>query len=109
MSITHIKKRDGEIVEFDIEKIENAIEKAFISSQAIDSPELVEDLAEDVIALLEVESYADNIPTIENVQDMVETCLMANGHFEVAKAYILYRNRHQEKREEQYEKDIRTT
>lgn len=104
MSITHIKKRDGEIVEFDIEKIENAIEKAFISSQSIDSPELLEDLAEDVVALLEAESYGDNIPTIENVQDMVETCLMANGHFEVAKAYILYRNRHQEKREEQYEK-----
>lgn len=105
MSITHIKKRNGEIVEFDQEKIEFAIEKAFDAAQVEDSPEIIEDIAEDVMGMLEeAPLQEEGIPTVEEVQDIVEKCLMVHRQFEVAKAYILYRNKHQEEREEKKER-----
>ena len=105
MTITHIQKRNGEIVEFDIDKIEHAIEKAFIAAQQEDVVEEIEDIAEDVVVLLEsAPSFHNDIPTIEEVQDVVEQALMANRYFEAAKAYILYRSKHQEEREEKKER-----
>lgn len=105
MSITHIKKRNGEMVEFDQEKIEMAIEKAFDAAQVEDSPELIEDLAEDALGMLEETPLCEEgVPTVEEVQDVVEKCLMVHQQFDVAKAYILYRNKHQEDRKEKKER-----
>ena len=86
--ITKIVKRDGRAVEFDKEKITQAIYKAAhaIGGNDYDS---AEELAGKVIEYLEAEDN-DN-PSVEHVQDTVETILIENGHARTAKEFILYR------------------
>lgn len=45
------------------------------------------------------EMYHDSIPTVEQIQDVVEATLMKNGYEQVARAYILYREEHKQNRE----------
>jgi len=89
-----IIKRDGRVVEFDEERIINAIYKAF-KATGRDDRRLACDLANQVVAIVSRE-FADRIPTVEDVQDVVEKVLIKNGHAETAKAYILYRQQHAE-------------
>ncbi len=89
-AILHIKKRDGREVPFDMQKIEEAILKAFAASGAAKSPEVAHQLAEQVIRELQ-ERDAQATPTVEEVQDMVERALIEQGFVRTAKAYILYR------------------
>ena len=86
--ITKIVKRDGRAVEFDKEKITQAIYKAAhaIGGNDYDS---AEELAGKVIEYLEAEDN-DN-PSVEHVQDTVEKILIENGHARTAKEFILYR------------------
>ena len=95
--VSRIKKRDGRIVDFDPVKITNAIYKAFISVKMKDK-ELAERLSKEVIAIIE-ETFEDKIPNVEDVQNIVERVLIKNGYAEVAKAYILYRQKRSEIRE----------
>lgn len=84
-----IKKRDGKVVKFDKEKINNAIFKAF-KAVGREDRRTAEKITEDV--LKEIQRVCINkIPEVEQVQDMVERALIANDHADVAKAYILYR------------------
>lgn len=101
MSITKIKKRDGRIVSFEKERITNAIIKAFEVS-AEKNGEKCEELAEYVFEKLSVKYKGQNnaIPSIEEVQDLVEEILIENGYAKVAKAYILYRQKRAEIRKE---------
>lgn len=87
--ITKIKKRDGREVPFNSEKIVNAIFKAATSIGGKDYSKAVE-LAEKVIEEVENE-YDKSIPTVEQVQDIVERVLINCGHAKTAKQYILYR------------------
>ncbi len=98
MPIYKIKKRNGAIVDFNIIKIEQAIEKA---ATTIDSaaPIVPSIIAKDVFAELE-DQYIDSIPTVENVQDVVESVLVKYGYADIAKSYILYREKRREAREE---------
>jgi len=89
--VTQIKKRDGRIVEFDKSKITNAIFKAAVAVGGEDR-ELAEKLADQVVAIVN-EKFAGGIPTVEDVQDIVEKVLIENGHAKTAKAYILYRQK----------------
>lgn len=90
MSISVIKKRDGRIVPFDVQKISNAIEKSFLATEAgKDWEPLSTDLALKVFTLLDLEG--NPAPTVEHVQDIVEQVLMREGHTQTAKNYILYR------------------
>ncbi|MHA1580271.1 MAG: vitamin B12-dependent ribonucleotide reductase [Candidatus Freyarchaeota archaeon] len=96
-SISKIRKRDGRIVEFEPVKITNAIHKAFIAVKERDG-ETAKNLSAQVIAIIE-DTFKDRIPTVEEVQDIVEKVLIKNGFSDVAKAYILYRQKRTEIRE----------
>lgn len=87
--IETILKRDGRRVNFDRQKITEAI---FGAAQEIGGSDksIAEDLTQQVIGYLEAESKKENI-TVEHIQDVVEKILIENGHAQTAKAYILYR------------------
>ncbi len=96
--ISKIMKRNGQIVDFEIEKIIVAIDKA-ASSVGIHNRDLARDLADEVVSRLSRSLVPSEIPTVEMVQDEVENVLMENGQADVAKAYILYRQKRKEIRE----------
>jgi ribonucleoside-diphosphate reductase beta chain len=93
MEITQIIKRDYETSEFVINKITNAIEKAMISvgnGTRVDAENISDNV---LVSLLErKKNHINYIPTVEQVQDIVEDSLMQSAFPNVAKAYILYRN-----------------
>ncbi|MEA5144689.1 MAG: anaerobic ribonucleoside-triphosphate reductase, partial [Candidatus Limiplasma sp.] len=89
--ITSIKKRDGRLVPFDQDKIEQAIEKSFMASGSQKSVETAKELAALVVTNLENDEAIPSTPTVEQVQDMVEKVLIEHGFVRSAKAYILYR------------------
>jgi ribonucleoside-diphosphate reductase alpha chain len=95
--VSKITKRDGRIVSFDETKIAGAILKALKAVERGDG-DLARELSEDVVQLLN-ERFEDKIPSVENVQDLVEEVLIRNGYADVAKAYILYRQKRTEIRE----------
>jgi len=91
-----IIKRDGRVVDFEKEKITTAIHKAVLAANANDE-KLVEKLTDEVVAL--IEKRIRDIPTVEDVQNIVEEVLVRHGLYGVAKAYILYRERRSEIRD----------
>lgn len=91
--IKAIKKRDGRVEDFKKEKISKAISKAF---KSVDNKVNEEEL--DKITSKVVNSIEEEMPTVEEVQDLVENALMELGYFDCAKSYILYRNSRKEKR-----------
>ncbi|NNK83034.1 MAG: ribonucleotide reductase [Flavobacteriaceae bacterium] len=99
MEITQIIKRDYDTSEFVLEKITNAIEKAM---KSVDSGtrEDAEEISLNVYnTLLEIKLKEPlYVPTVEQVQDLVEDKLMDSAFHDVAKAYILYRNEQARKR-----------
>ena len=95
--ITKVVKRDGRVVDFDPEKITNAIFRAAESVGGKDRA-LAEGLANKVVDFLTTK-YDGKYPTVEEVQDSVEKVLVENGHAKTVKAYILYREEHKKMRE----------
>ena len=97
MNITKIKKRDGRIVPFEVDKITHAIFKAAKAVGGSDL-ELAQEMAGKVV---EIAGYVgdDEVATVDAVQDIVEKVLVKNGHYKTAKAYILYRKQHDDIRE----------
>lgn len=87
-----IIKRSGETEAYNGEKIITAIEKAFVELNQNPSRQVLEQL------LYAVEMHLPPCPTVEQVQDLVERTLMEKGFFEVAKGYILYRQKRSELR-----------
>mgnify|MGYP003606506083 FL=1 len=98
MPVYKIQKRNGSIVDFKLEKIEDALNQASKATGKHDEI-IAQVLAEDVYARLE-EEFLDKIPTVEEVQDIVEDMLIQYGYAETAKAYILYREKRREARED---------
>lgn len=88
--VKSIKKRNGQITPFKIEKITNAIYKA---SVAVGDPnwQLAESLAKNVVERLNKKTKKGGVPQVEEVQDIVEQILIETNHAKMAKAYILYR------------------
>ena len=87
-----IQKRNGQYQDYDNNKIKKALKKAFNSlNQKIRDNDL-----EDIIKDIEQSLY-DQI-NVEMIQDLVEESLMKHGYLQVAKAYILYRQKHSEQR-----------
>src|SRR3989339_1193303 len=93
----HIIKRNGSIVAFSQDKITHAINKSFISVNKED-PSKIQNISNQVMAVIEVQFKEDHFPTVEEIQDIVEKILIKNGESEVAKSYILYRDQHQKMR-----------
>ncbi|OYT42433.1 MAG: ribonucleoside triphosphate reductase [Candidatus Aenigmarchaeota archaeon ex4484_224] len=94
--IEKIKKRDGRVVPFDKRKITIAVLKAMKAVGEGDK-KVAETIANEVVISLKRSGKA--IPTVEEVQDLVEEALMKKGFYKVAKAYILYRALHNQIRE----------
>ena len=88
--IKKVIKRTGTIVPFKKERVSNAIYRAAVSVGGRDK-KTAEELAEQVIEILEKIFGEDKIPHIEDIQDVVEKVLIENGHAKVAKEYIIYR------------------
>lgn len=91
-----IVKRDGRVVSFEIERIENALYRCFASFNRTPSTS-VEELARRAINIIIAKEVTISV---ENIQDIVEMVLQAAGEFEAAKRYILYRAEHAREREE---------
>ncbi|MEM2567721.1 MAG: vitamin B12-dependent ribonucleotide reductase [Candidatus Bathyarchaeia archaeon] len=94
MPITKIRKRDGRIVDFNPERIKNAIHKAFVAVKLEDG-EKAERLTRDVVSFLE-KRFVEKIPSVEDVQDVVIEVLKKSGFEEVASEYQAYRNKKEE-------------
>lgn len=94
-----IKKRDGREVEFDEQKITEAIFKAAKSVGGADK-QLAMELTLEVLKVLRKE-HEDKICSVEDVQDTVEKILIETGHAKTAKAYILYRDKRTRMRDAQ--------
>jgi ribonucleoside-diphosphate reductase alpha chain len=99
MVIKKIRKRDGSLVDFDVLKINAAIQKAVLAVRGKTTDSDIDGLTNTVEARAE-QLYPEGIIDVESVQDIVEQTLMRDGYFDVAKAYILYRERHSEIRRE---------
>ena len=101
--ISQIRKRDTRIVSFVHTKISDAIYKALVATRKPDY-ELAEKLANKVLQKMVDHGYGasekDAIPSVEDVQDMVESILIEEGLSETAKAYILYRHERRKIRDE---------
>lgn len=105
MEITQIRKRDGSVVDFKINKIESAVLKAFKETgegEAADAAKVAALVNEKILAMCVAAASAepgdhhygkcvDGHPAVEEIQDLVEAALMELGFFETAKAYIIYR------------------
>ena len=89
-----VVKRDGTIKDFDINKIINAISRAFVAVNKDSNPSIIDFLALKVTAHFQNKINEGTI-TVENIQDSVETVLIQAGYDDVAKAYILYRRQHE--------------
>ncbi len=96
--ISRIKKRDGTIVDFTQDKITNAVAKAMGSQGVIENGD-AKTISDIVTFVLEDRFGGYTIPAVEQIQDIVEMVLMKRGYHDVAKSYILYRERHKEIRE----------
>ena len=89
--IKSIKKRDGRIVPFESEKIEQAIENCFMASGTRKTRETAKELTQLVIAEVERDEALPDVPGVEQIQDTVERVLIEKGFVRSAKSYILYR------------------
>ena len=85
-----VKKRDGKLVDFSINKIAEAIKKAFEATETQYNDSVIDFLALKVTADFQ-DNIKDGIISVEDIQDSVETVLSRGGYEGVAKSYILYR------------------
>lgn len=100
--IKSVVKRSGDIVPYDRSKIESAIGKAIQAVEKHIDPDraaALTDLVEERLRLHMAGTRAHSIPAIEEIQDIVESVLIENKEVEVAKAYIIYRARHEAMRD----------
>ncbi len=96
--IRNVVKRSGEIREYDRSKIEKAIDGAIAAVEGNGDPERaagLTDRVEEHLRALMAARHAHSIPAIEEIQDIVESVLIEAKEVRIAKAYILYRARHE--------------
>ncbi len=95
--IKKVRKRSGTITNFDQGKIAFAIARA-AQATGHQEKDLASQVSSEVVSLLE-KNYKGKIPTVENIQDLVEEVLIKKGYADIARAYILYRQKRFEVRE----------
>lgn len=102
MSITQkVKKRNGEIVDFVPANITIAVQKAFAATLGDSHETDAADITRVAVDAIDLKfGNTAFIPTVEDIQDLVETALMERGYFNVAKSYIIYRYEHEKIRQE---------
>lgn len=97
-NIEKVRKRDGRVVDFEQEKVAEAIHKAVVATNQGDG-EVSKKVADKVVSLLNRRFKKGEIPSVEQIQDIVEEALMLEGLVETAKAYVLYREQRRAIRE----------
>ena len=97
--ISKIRKRNGRIADFNPDKIRNAVYRASLDTgkEKLHAKHIAEGVSDEVILRIE-SKYKNHIPSVESVQDVIEDVLMGK-HRDIAKAYIIYRQRRREVRE----------
>ncbi|OHA50361.1 MAG: hypothetical protein A3A97_03345 [Candidatus Terrybacteria bacterium RIFCSPLOWO2_01_FULL_40_23] len=98
--ITHIYKRDGSLVPFEKDKVTRAIYKAAAEIGGHDL-ELSQSLSDKVVAILE-NNLPKEIPSVEEIQDIVERVLITEGHDRTSKAFSAYRQKRKELRDKRH-------
>ncbi|MFW5746106.1 MAG: adenosylcobalamin-dependent ribonucleoside-diphosphate reductase [Nanoarchaeota archaeon] len=96
-SVVQVRKRNGSVVLFNKQKIMLAISKAMDAVGELDLRQ-AENMGDEAVERIHT-TLGGKIPSVEQVQDIVEEVLMKSGHTKVAKAYILYRHKRSELRE----------
>ena len=96
--ITKVQKRDGRIVDFDFDRVINAIFKAVTATGQGDEVK-AKKIADDVLKLFNRRFKNDGIPSVEQIQDIIEEVLIMEGLVDTAKSYILYREQRRRIRE----------
>ncbi|MCX6741237.1 MAG: ATP cone domain-containing protein, partial [Candidatus Parcubacteria bacterium] len=102
--IKKIYKRDGTPAPFNQQKIIEAISKAAAEVGA-KNPPLIKKLSQRVVVILE-KNFPHESPAVEDIQDIVEQVLIEAGQSEIAKAFIVYRQKRKELREKQTKEEI---
>ena len=99
-TINEIQKRSGVVTDFNKDKISNAIFKALAATSKADRG-LADQLADKVVDKLVEQGFTSNrVPSVENIQDIVEYTLIDSGNSDIAKAYIVYRHERRKLRDE---------
>jgi ribonucleoside-diphosphate reductase alpha chain len=106
VTIEKVTKRNGHTVNFDKKLIFSALEKAFYSENITDLV-LIASLTDQTLNLLISQTNAKTHIHVEDIQDAAEEVLMKNGHYKVAKNYIIYRETHKTVRQEQMIEEIK--
>ncbi|MFZ4499920.1 MAG: ribonucleotide-diphosphate reductase subunit beta [Minisyncoccia bacterium] len=107
MAITRIKKRSGTITDFDQSRIQSAIARAYEASRVLIDIVSLTELTDKIVSVLEETYGEDHIPEVEDIQNVVEKEIALKGDFEVAKAYVLYREeRNQERKRDIFKKRV---
>jgi len=96
--ITKVQKRDGRIVDFDFDRVISAIFKAITATGQGDDVK-AKKIADDVLKLFNRRFKNDGIPSVEQIQDIIEEVLIMEGLVDTAKSYILYREQRRRIRE----------
>ncbi|MDI3546550.1 MAG: hypothetical protein PWR10_202 [Halanaerobiales bacterium] len=91
--VEKVQKRDGREVPFDQTKIENAVYQA---TRAVGREDIniSKEITREVLSYLNIFFKDKGVPTVEQIQDLVEKILIEKGYADIAKAYILYREQH---------------
>ena len=92
-----VRKRNGKLVNFEINKISEAMKKAFEASEKTYDNDVIDFLAIKVTSDFE-SKVKDGVISVEDIQDSVESVLIKGDYVDVAKAYILYRKLHEKMR-----------
>ncbi len=106
MAFDKVRRRDGELVPFDRKRIEEAIGAACDAISESDHtfiPGLTDEIVKDITHVYS-EIFVNRVPSVEDIQDIVERNLVKTNRFELAKAYILYREKKREERSEKQQK-----
>jgi ribonucleoside-diphosphate reductase alpha chain len=98
MSFSKIKKRNGQLADFDRSRIEIAIGKASESVGNEASKEAIAEVVTEVITQAEA-AFEEATPDVETLQDLIEQQLMRSGHYKTVRSYILYRDTHKAMRD----------
>jgi len=99
-TINEIRKRNGTVTTFDLDKISNAIFQALAATSKADHG-VADKLAGEVLDKLVEQGFtSDKAPTVEDIQDIVESTLIDSGNSDIAKSYILYRHERRKLRDE---------
>lgn len=109
MTVEKIRRRDGEIIPFDRTRIERAIELACDAIGMTDKsfiPAVTDEVVKDLNNIYG-EIFVNRVPTVEDIQDIVERELVKANYFDLAKSYIIYREERRKERAERHERLVR--